>query len=626
MKKKIVTVNSAFLKRTVFVLIGVCCYMYSIFAGDFAEWNISLPFLDFPIFIGEILLFVCVALLMAAHFKSKPQYDRRVVIVVALYIGWVLVKALTGYLSMGPLALRNAALFYYPLFFIIGFMIFERNFWSSRAGVAIFAFFCLCLVIGRINDFFILTYSVIVLGFALSSRHIWLRWAGPVLVVLHAYFSKFIFCSSRAHLLGMAVAAVFVVFYFVFCWASIGRKFKIGLSIVLAFVFVLVLFKFGDRNTVRSLTSFNLLIEQFNEFDRDIQLRKKFFTANPLKVELYNKNFDNSLPQMVAKKGIITLPAIIDKDKPALQPEEPLPADVGQKIENTVTTTSENFVKKVTVAKSQMIQGQADAIYHKSMELMVRQNEALIGEAKRILSEEAAKIGNINSSDIEGPLQDSLQDIVTRFQRDHDYSVEELKKAVDQVADFSIKRMKEEFEERRAQIVANVLASRSDRSLQVAFNNIYFRAFIWRDMMEELWAKKAFLGVNFGQPQRSPSLEILDWASVEWRRDGWITPHNSYLHMIYRGGLVGLALVVLLFYGFINLTIRFLRQRSVWGGLLLTALIYWGTITNFLVFLEFPYNAIPFWTLFGMTWAYANSLEREVHRVKSEAKKIKKKK
>lgn len=620
--------RSDFFKTVVLILVGFCCYMYSIFAGDFAEWNIALPFLNFPIFIGEILLFLSIVLLTLEQFQSKRQYSRLALILGGGYIFWVLSKALIGYVTMGPLALRNAALFYYPFFFFIGFIIFERKFWNSRWGMAVFAFFCLCLVIGRINDFFILTYSLIALGFAFHSRHSWIRWVVPILVALHAYFSRFIFCSSRAHLVGMAVATVFLVFYFVFSLAPLGRKFKIGLSVVLAFGVILGLLKFGDRNTVRSLTNFNLMHEQFKEFDREVQLRKKFFASRKLDVELYNRNVENSLPEMIAKKGL-SLPDLSASQSVIQKREEQPSPEVEAKIQETVTASSEVFVEKVVATKAELIQGQADAIYYRTMDLMNRNHESLISEAKRVLNDEAAKIGSRNDEAIEGPLQDALQNIVTRISRDHNYSVTELRKTVDHVADIAIQKIKKEMEANREKVVANVLASRSDRSLQVAFNNIYFRAFIWRDMMEELFATNPVFGVSFGQPQRSPSIEILEWASVEWLRDGWITPHNSFLHMIYRGGLVGLGLVLALVYAFINLTQRFLRHRSIWGGLLLTALVYWAMITNFLVFLEFPYNAIPFWTLLGMTWAYAGQLDRqspgiEQPKVKAKTKKRKK--
>lgn len=53
----------------------------------------------------------------------------------------------------------------------------------------------------------------------------------------------------------------------------------------------------------------------------------------------------------------------------------------------------------------------------------------------------------------------------------------------------------------------------------------------------------------------------------------------------------------------------FCATRSIWGGLLIAILLYWVLIANFLVFLELPHNAIPFWTLLGMSAAYADRLK-----------------
>jgi uncharacterized membrane protein len=56
---------------------------------------------------------------------------------------------------------------------------------------------------------------------------------------------------------------------------------------------------------------------------------------------------------------------------------------------------------------------------------------------------------------------------------------------------------------------------------------------------------------------------------------------------------------------------------SVWGGLLMAILVYWVTISNFLVFFELPYNAIPFWSFLGMVWAYAQTLEKDIQTAES---------
>ncbi|MDE2215317.1 MAG: O-antigen ligase family protein, partial [Candidatus Omnitrophica bacterium] len=151
------------------------------------------------------------------------------------------------------------------------------------------------------------------------------------------------------------------------------------------------------------------------------------------------------------------------------------------------------------------------------------------------------------------------------------------------------------------------------RSLQLNENNIVFRLFVWRDMYREfIHTPQAWLtGFSFGHPQRSKSLEVLGWAKGEWSRDGWITPHNSFLHIIYRAGILGVGMIGALFFMMAKLIRDFYRMNSIEGGLLMAILIYWMVVSNFFVILEFPYNAIVIWPLFGIAWAYRDQLKEQ---------------
>ncbi len=149
------------------------------------------------------------------------------------------------------------------------------------------------------------------------------------------------------------------------------------------------------------------------------------------------------------------------------------------------------------------------------------------------------------------------------------------------------------------------------RSTQEERGNMLFRLLLWRDMIEEFLHQSPsgkILGINFGKPQRSISLEIYGQASGEWSRDGWIAPHNSFLHLIYRGGIVGLLVVVGLFSVVGILTRKFVMLKSSTGIWLMSLFVYWMTFSNFLLCLELPYQAIPFWSLLGMTVAYCKSV------------------
>jgi hypothetical protein len=154
----------------------------------------------------------------------------------------------------------------------------------------------------------------------------------------------------------------------------------------------------------------------------------------------------------------------------------------------------------------------------------------------------------------------------------------------------------------------------SGRNVESANVNSIFRLLIWEDMMTELWRGKKIFGVGLGHPQRSKNIEILNWAPSEWKRDGWITPHNSFIHIMYRAGLLGIGLIVILFFILFSLIKDFIAKSSL-SGILLTGIIIYGLVAaNFLLILELPYYAIPFWCIFGLTLAYKRELYSQKNR------------
>ena len=150
---------------------------------------------------------------------------------------------------------------------------------------------------------------------------------------------------------------------------------------------------------------------------------------------------------------------------------------------------------------------------------------------------------------------------------------------------------------------------RAFRDLDAAYGNQVFRFLIWRDMFWEFMKDHPWFGFSFGKPQRSLSLEVLRMGEVDWMRDGWIAPHNSFLHILYRGGIMGLALILAIIWLIVGLTKDFLHARSWRGGLLISGLISWIIMAQFGVILELPYNAIPFWSMFGFALAYREKLQ-----------------
>ena len=136
--------------------------------------------------------------------------------------------------------------------------------------------------------------------------------------------------------------------------------------------------------------------------------------------------------------------------------------------------------------------------------------------------------------------------------------------------------------------------------------NSVFRILLWQDAIQEIVKEKKPLGIDFGKPFRSENLEIIRAAVNEWQRDGWIAMHNSYLNILYRGGLFGILFIAMVVFLYIRMVWIFLRSKSLVGILLCASLIVPLVAAFFAVTLELPYTAIPIWTLFGLTLGVAH--------------------
>jgi len=184
--------------------------------------------------------------------------------------------------------------------------------------------------------------------------------------------------------------------------------------------------------------------------------------------------------------------------------------------------------------------------------------------------------------------------------------VEEIKEMM--LSNFEKVINEKEIKEKEIKEKALVVSIEQLKELAYYNDNAIFRLYIWRDMLVDLVNVKPILGFDFGKPFRSKSLEIIRWGEGDWSRDGWIAAHNSYLHMIYRTGLIGIALILSLLIVLFRMIKSFIVMKSLTGILLCTIFINWFVAANFLLIFELPYTAIPVWTLFGMTLAYQQSL------------------
>ena len=485
---------TVWLDRGILILLGSYVIAYSCYTSVFAEIAVHFHFLPFPIFVGEILLIVCLlglSIKLAVSFKQHRCNLTRWHYVLLIFISWILINALWGYYQYGPLAFRNAALFYYSCFAVIAYYFFPKKVDEGVKWVMLALIWAL-IYLRFINYYYLWFHLALLFMIVLSFKEARMKYVGMIMA------SSLVVLNYRAFFIGSRSHMVSMISVFLFLWIMgmmiYGKKLKlwhcllIGLGIVTGLLFGLR--AFSDLNQITSMTTPKEIIRQFKERDLYIKEHKKAYHPQALAVGLYNPNYPRS------SKNI---EAIVQAAEEKI--ESP------KKVErNTVAVAVETPVEPPPVERPVLPEG------------------------------------------------------------------------------------------------------KHYRSIDNAYGNSVFRLLIWRDMFVEIWQNKALFGINFGKPQRSESLEITGWAHNEWTRDGWITPHNSFLHMIYRGGLIGIIFILFIIGLIVRMVRDFLNKRSFSGILLVSALIYWIVLSQFLVILELPYIAIPFWSLFGITLAYAHQL------------------
>ncbi len=504
------------LSRVGLGLIFCYCVAASLWGAPFAQIHLPLHSLPFPIFVGEILLFICLLLFLSVSEDAK-LFDRRSMVLLGLYFGWVFLKGLINYSHDGPLTCRNAALFYYPVFAVFAYCFYQQAQIPRKVLMSLALPAAGILFFKVMGDYYWWTYVTLFAIAVWNTKSVKWRWLGLLfLAVIFLLGKEYLYQGSRSHFVSVFGAVVFLVFYFGALLAKRRHYAILNILLVSFLFFIIGFFVFSNRNAVSSVTSLKGMINTFQEFDRAYQDRQVGFVPRKLSVHLYNPK--NSGDHFITSESETFQPAIT---QPVITvPETPQPV---------ITASSVRSQPKVaTTAVSQPAVTATTA------------SQAIASGSGRIW---------------EG------------------------------------------------------------RSLEVNQENIVFRLFIWRDMARELIKEpKAWLfGFSFGHPQRSRYLEVLNMGTGDWSRDGWITPHNSFFHIIYRAGILGVFLIGVLFFMMRRLAGDFFKMNSIEGGLLVGALVYWLVLSNFLVILEFPYNAIIFWTLFGITWAYRDGLLKTKH-------------
>jgi len=566
--------------------IGLFSLSYLLFMRKFAELHIQLPFFDFPVFVGEILLFVCLTLLFMKWIISREklkvwQY------VFFIYLIFVLIKAGYGYSKWGALALRHSALFYYPLFAICSCSFYKSEFFNKRVKsiLAVLLIIAARMYIPALHITFHkwFGFTCFILALIVIKKYPKER-NKSILFFLFLIFTpyKHFFLTSRMMLLSNAITLTFLIFALVFI-SKIKAKHKTFVfvsSVICTFVGLVM---FGPVNEIMSIVKISSLKRIYNLETKIISEKEGSFKLRNIKPALYNPEFKplqkKSAPQVV-KITRIEVESKIDKARLLLKESaiflEELKVETEFQVEPQVG-------QSISVSKEPKVKTKRQT--EQTIPAPEESKAQVKANRKTLLYKSGAKVTKA---------LESLREI--HLQVEKIGLTDELRKVQSEAKelDLKIKDLKNKLLEKR--------------TVDAAQGTSLFRLYIWRDMVSEIFQGKRFFGFNFGKPFRSKSLEILNLGYGEWSRDGWIEPHNSYLNIVYRAGAVGLFSVLFLFYLFSTVIKKAINRKSIDGILLCGAV---GTLliaANFAVIFELPYNAVPLWSLFGVVFAYIQGL------------------
>lgn len=577
---------------------GLFSICYILFSSPFAELHIQLPFLDFPVFVGEILLFMCLVLFAVRCNLSPLKLNKWHYILIAYFL-FIVVKGLLGYIVWGPMGLRDAALFYYFMFAVLGYYFYRKNFFAGKKFFVLVPFFIIAfikVVSGSYLIYWSLSGVLLTAAFILAysdKQNRYLLWA----LFFFAIPYTRLFLTSRMMLVSNAVT-VFYLILALFFVLRFNRMTKFFAGILCVFLFAFGIRAFSDPVRARTIVSFDKIAMTFHEYDKIIQSKISDFKMEEVKkLELYQPEGKLSDYDLVLKPPVLQVvqeQTELAQGAPAPQQEQAAAVTVG-----TASVLADRGIL------SQLVQQHAEFIEPSQGKPASQQEQAVSvpgGQALRSGTTVVPAKKNLRSQAVQEQMG-----VVELDQKSPGMVDQTLQPGPTSIL------TEQGGPSSQQEIIGSVAVEQQPAPRPYHFdtgmNNAVFRLLIWRDMLVELAHKKPLLGFYFGKPLRSVSLEILGWGWSNWGGQGWMPAHNSYLNIIYRAGIIGVLFLLTVFVVLFNMIREFIKSRSVIGILLCGVFINWFVAANFLLILELPYTAIPIWSLYGITLAYCYKKE-----------------
>ncbi|MBU1121385.1 MAG: hypothetical protein KKF54_01635, partial [Candidatus Omnitrophica bacterium] len=279
-------------------VIGLLVFFYSLYSYRFAVTSLQPSFLNFPVFIGEIVLGVCLTLLIVKYVVNRTpiKFNRNIYIGIAFLI-FIFIKTAYGYVKWGPLALRNSALFYYFLYAVIGYSIYNRGFLKNRIIQYTLLFLFTAVIILRYNHkTFFFTHIMLAMVFFSEMKNKTVRNILIIVFIILGYEGiKITLVGGRDIMVSsfIAYAFIFVVLMGGFLCSKIKGNHKLAIVgtffLITAVIFI---WKIHNFDNVKSLSEWGLLLERYKNISQIIEKKESTFEYSNPPVKIYDTTRD----------------------------------------------------------------------------------------------------------------------------------------------------------------------------------------------------------------------------------------------------------------------------------------------------------------------------------------------
>ena len=279
--------KNKFIDYTGLFFIGLLSLGYLLYYRSFAKLHIELSFIKAPFFVGDITFVTCAALFLLKWLINRKNLNYFTYLFL-LYCGFVITKTLIGYFNWGPLSLRHAVLFCYPLFAIFSYSFYRYDFFEPKKSIFLVLVFIFILKFLGFHLYSSLTLFILALILINAYPGRLIKYA-LYFLLLAVFPYRLLFDTSRTFMVGNVFAIVYLSFGFLYV-SKIKSKFRFILLFFFLLLVIYGLIKVSRPNELQSLVGY----EGFKKgYDANMEyIRSAESTFLPIKlsdIRLFNE-------------------------------------------------------------------------------------------------------------------------------------------------------------------------------------------------------------------------------------------------------------------------------------------------------------------------------------------------